>query len=89
MAVADFRAQMLEKGVALAAKSIALYDADTLYLNGEEFKHANKTFAILKQLADQRFLTPSACSGLAGDRRLSANFYQWYQDAWLTLGDPT
>lgn len=74
-------ATVRQHGVHLDFKTRMLFDADTLYVNGESSKPADG-FAALKQLADRRQLAPDL---RLGDEAATL-LYRWYRAGYIHAG---
>ncbi|MBC7945169.1 MAG: cupin domain-containing protein [Burkholderiales bacterium] len=77
-------AAMHQHGVHLDLKTRMLFDADTVYINGESCKPTSG-FAALKQLADRRELAP----GLILEKDSPMLLYEWYRAAYIHAGRMT
>ena len=72
-----------KKGVALSRKTLMLYRAKHVFINGESFAIGRADKATLEALANQRALDGAALAGASED--VVDALYTWYQDGWLEL----
>jgi len=77
-----FRAAVLKRGARLDARTLMLFDATHVYVNGESTGTPGRRQRILRALADRRALPP----GTRLPRTLCSRLYRWYLDGWLLIG---
>jgi 50S ribosomal protein L16 3-hydroxylase len=82
MSEARFRAAVLKRGARLDARTLMLFDATHVYINGERTGAPGRQQRILRVLADCRALHP----GVRLPRMLCSRLYRWYLDGWLLIG---
>ncbi len=68
-------------GVVLDRRTRMMYDDRHVFINGEGFRVAGRDGRLLRQLADERVLSSSACARLGEDARQA--LVQWSQASWL------
>lgn len=79
---ARFRQALVRSGFALDARSILLFNAEALYLNGERIEVDDADRAILIELADHRRLAPLT----EPPATLVERLHQWYCDGFGHTG---
>ncbi|MET3133814.1 50S ribosomal protein L16 3-hydroxylase [Oxalobacteraceae bacterium GrIS 1.11] len=78
-----FALSAAKKGVALSRKTLMLYRAKHVFINGESFAIGRADKVTLEALANQRALPGAALAGASED--VMDALYTWYQDGWLEL----
>ncbi len=79
-----FRATCARRGARLDLRTMLLYDARTLYLNGSEVALPRAGRAALQRLADDRALDARACKRLP--QSAARLVHDWYRDGYLHPG---
>jgi len=82
-ATAPFARALRRRGARLDLATQALYDARSLYLNGERVSGAARSMAALRGLADRRALAPRDAATL--DRPTLDLIRDWYRHGWIHL----
>ena len=72
-------------GVVLAPGSIALYDRDNFFLNGEAYEPPPELARWLRKLADRRHLTAAEIGACAALPDMMETLHHWTLDGWLQL----
>jgi 50S ribosomal protein L16 3-hydroxylase len=72
-------------GLRLDARTRMLYDDQCVYINGESLRARGTDALLVRALADQRWLAPSACRRLSAAAR--AEVAQWVADGWAHPAD--
>jgi len=73
-----------ERGVRLSRQTRALYRGRHFFINGESFDVGLKDRSLLRRLADERALPPTAWTQTSPNLREA--LMAWYHDGWLFLG---
>jgi 50S ribosomal protein L16 3-hydroxylase len=84
LAPAEFRRRVAQRGLALDARTLMLYDDAAIHVNGEPVERAAGDAALLR-LADQRALPARDCRRL-GPAALRL-LHRWYADGYLAPAD--
>jgi 50S ribosomal protein L16 3-hydroxylase len=80
---ASFRKAAIRRGIRLDSKTRMLYRGSKVFINGESFAVSRPDGALLKPLADQRWLDGAAISGASDD--LAEALHAWHASGWLEL----
>jgi 50S ribosomal protein L16 3-hydroxylase len=80
--LAAFTKAIQKHGVALDARSQLLFRGDVFFMNGERLEASPALRAMLRDLADQRYLLPGECAHEQG-REMIALLHVWYQAGYL------
>jgi 50S ribosomal protein L16 3-hydroxylase len=80
-----FAVKAQRQGIQLALKSQMLFDADYVYINGEQYAPGAHP-ALLMSLADTRLLAPEEVATIS-DESLMAQLHAWYSAGYLTFPD--
>jgi 50S ribosomal protein L16 3-hydroxylase len=82
-AMAAFARALARRGARLDLATQALYDARSLYVNGERVPGGARTMAALRDFADRRRLAPTGAASL--DRPTLEIVRDWYRHGWIHL----
>jgi len=77
-----FRRALQEHGARLDPRSLMLFDASRIYINGEASVVPPVERRLLRALANRRALAPAATL----PDTLCSLLYRWYRDGWLLIG---
>lgn len=80
--LAAFTKAINQHGVALDSRSQMLFQGDAFFLNGERLEASPVLRALLRKLADQRYLMPGDCLHEQGSE-LIALLHMWYLSGYL------
>lgn len=72
-------------GIVLAPASIALYDRNHFFLNGEVYEPPAELAKWLRKLADRRSLSAADVAASANLPDLMETFHHWLEEGWLLL----
>lgn len=86
MTLTAFTKAMHKKGLSLSLKTLALFDDDYLYINGETLALPQHNKAELKHLADMHQLSAEQCAELDASSEVAALLHQWYLCGYIHLG---
>lgn len=80
--LAAFTQSVRKHGVALDARSQLLFHGNAFFINGERLESSPTLAALLRRLADKRYLMPGECNHEQGAEML-ALLHLWYQAGYL------
>lgn len=88
LSLARFTARARKEGIALDARTQALYDAQRFWINGDTFEPPGTLLAWLSALSDQRGASAEAVDAAADLPDLMDTLHAWYEEGWLQLAGP-
>lgn len=80
--LAAFSKAIQQKGVALDSRSQMLFRGNAFFINGERLEASPGITAMLRSLADKRYLRPGECTQEQG-KEMIALLHVWYQAGYL------